>query len=72
DWLMEFPAGGGRRGPKVFKLKKTVVAPGQPVAAQVRYRLKGDATTFRLRPGPHAVAVQVNGRVLARAPFALG
>jgi 3-methyladenine DNA glycosylase AlkC len=72
DWLMESPAGGGRRGPKVFKLKKTVVAPGQPVAAQVRYRLKGDATTFRLRPGPHGVAVQVNGRVLARAPFALG
>jgi len=71
DWLMEFPDAAGRRRPKVFKLKKSRVAPGRPFAAQVRYRLKGDATTFRLTPGAHGVAIQVNGRVLARAPFLL-
>lgn len=71
DWLLEFPAGAGRRGPKVFKLKRARVGPGAPFVHAARHRLKGDATTFRLTPGPHAVAVQVNGRIVARQAFEL-
>ena len=33
--------------------------------------MKGDATTFRLHPGPHRIELQVNGRVRAAAAFDL-
>ncbi len=71
DWALDFPEGGSRRSPKVFKLKQARVLPGRPLSLTKRHRMRGDATTFRLAPGPHSLAVQVNGRVRARAAFTL-
>lgn len=56
---------------KVFKLKTDKLTPGRPLRLEKKHRLKGDATTFRLYPGPHAVIVQVNGRDVAEAGFEL-
>lgn len=71
DWVLQFPPDAGRRGPKVFKLKQDVVRPGAPLRMDKRHRMRGDATTFRMVPGPHVVAVQVNGVRRAEAAFAL-
>ncbi len=56
---------------KVFKLKTARLKPATPLRLAKSHRLKGDATTFRLHPGPHAVIVQVNGRDVAEAAFTL-
>ncbi|MFW2543594.1 hypothetical protein ACN2XU_13185 [Primorskyibacter sp. 2E107] len=54
---------------KVFKLKTATLQAGKPLTLSKRHGLKGDATTFRLYPGPHAVIVQVNGQDVAEAAF---
>ncbi len=71
DWVLDFAPGAGRRGPKVFKLKQARIKAGAPLILTKSHRLKGDATTFRLTPGEHRISVQVNGRVMADATFAL-
>ncbi|MCA0939782.1 hypothetical protein LCM08_08365 [Salipiger pacificus] len=70
DYRLRFhrPSGSAE---KVFKLKSASLAPGKPLRLDKRHRMKGDATTFRLHPGPHAVIVQVNGRDVAEVPFEL-
>ncbi len=57
--------------PKVFKWKQIELPAGKAVKLHRAHRLKGDATTFRLYPGPHRVALQINGRVRAEATFEL-
>jgi 3-methyladenine DNA glycosylase AlkC len=69
DYRLRFTRPGGRSAEKVFKLTTANLRPGQPLTLTKRHRLKGDATTFTLHPGPHAVILQVNGRDLAEAPF---
>ncbi|EIE52530.1 hypothetical protein AL036_19115 [Salipiger aestuarii] len=61
------------RGPaeKVFKLKTARLVPGAPLVLEKNHLMKGDATTFRLYPGPHAVILQVNGRDVATRDFLL-
>ncbi|WP_353474624.1 hypothetical protein PVT71_22000 [Salipiger sp. H15] len=70
DYRLRFhrPSGSAE---KVFKLKSARLVPGKPLRLEKRHRMKGDATTFRLHPGPHAVIVQVNGRDVAEAAFEL-
>ena len=61
----------GRAAEKVFKLKAGQVVPGRALRLDKAHRMKGDASTFRLHPGPHAVIVQVNGVDVAEAAFDL-
>ena len=70
DYRLRFarPTGSAE---KVFKLKAAELAPGKTLTLTKRHRMKGDATTFRLHPGPHAVILQVNGRDVAEAGFTL-
>ncbi|WP_417741351.1 hypothetical protein [Salipiger sp.] len=70
DYRLRFarPAGSAE---KVFKLKAAALAPGKPLTLAKGHRMKGDASTFRLHPGPHAVILQVNGRDVAEAGFTL-
>ncbi|MFZ7089788.1 hypothetical protein [Primorskyibacter sp. 2E233] len=56
---------------KVFKLKAVKAKAGAPVVLEKTHHMKGDATTFRLHPGTHAVIVQINGQDVAEAPFEL-
>ncbi|SEQ40478.1 hypothetical protein [Thalassovita taeanensis] len=71
DYVLHFHRPDGRAGRKVFKLKQGVTKAGHALAMTKRHRLKGNATTFRLYPGPHRVELQVNGRIVAEAEFDL-
>ncbi len=71
DFLIWYHRPNGRRASKVFKLKQAKVTKGKPLRLTKRYRLKGDATTFTLHPGPHRLSLQVNGRILGEASFDL-
>ncbi|MEO0939663.1 MAG: DNA alkylation repair protein [Pseudomonadota bacterium] len=61
DYRLRFARPGGRAGEKVFKLKTGQLRAGVPQTFEKAHKLKGNATTFTLHPGPHWVTVQVNG-----------
>ncbi len=61
----------GVQAPKVHKMKQVVLPAGEPVSLSKTHHLKGDATTYRLFPGPQRIALQVNGRVLREVEFEL-
>lgn len=71
DYRITFHRPGGRRGEKVFKLRSARLEANAPLTLSKTHRLKGDATTFTLHPGPHELIVQVNGVDRARAAFEL-
>lgn len=70
DYRVTFHRPSGRLSQKVFKLKQLRVLPGGTTLHK-KHQLKGDATTFKLYPGPHLVEILVNGRVRAKAEFDL-
>ncbi len=72
DYILHFTAkSGAMRSKKVFKLKQVALAAGKPVMLSKRHPLRGGMTTRTLYPGPHALEIQVNGSVRARAQFVL-
>lgn len=70
DYRLRFHRPGGA-AEKVFKLKATEVRAGKMLRLEKPHLMKGDATTFRLYPGPHGIVVQVNGEDVAEGGFAL-
>ena len=70
DYIVHFQRPGGKISPKVHKLKQTELGDGG-LRLSKRHKLKGDASTFRLVPGPHQLDIQVNGRVRASVAFDL-
>jgi 3-methyladenine DNA glycosylase AlkC len=71
DYVIWFRKSDGSEAPKVFKIKQAEIAPGRPLTLTKKHRFKGDATTFRLYPGAHRLALQVNGRQLKSIAFDL-
>lgn len=69
DYVLEFFRPSGKPGRKVFKLKQGVVPQSGTLQMTKRHVLKGNATTFKLHPGPHKVTLQVNGREVAERRF---
>lgn len=70
DYIVHFQRPGGKISAKVHKLKQGRLSGGRLHLSKL-HKLKGDASTFTLVPGPHRVEVQVNGRVRAAGSFAL-
>lgn len=71
DYRLRFARPQGKTAEKVFKLKTAQLMSGKPLSLSKNHRLKGDATTFTLHPGPHQIIVQVNGVDVATAEFEL-
>ena len=71
DWVFWRRRANGALAAKVFKLRQVALRAGEPVTLSKSHRLRGDATTFRLYPGPHRIEIQVNGRVIGGADFEL-
>jgi len=71
DYAITFHRPSGRPGRKVFKLAKGVLGADGALELRRAHKLHGDATTFRLHPGPHRVTLLVNGREAAEAGFTL-
>lgn len=64
DYRIDFVKANGETKPKVFKLKKLTLMEGESKVITKRHHLKADATTFKLRPGKHALTLQINGKKL--------
>ncbi|MEL6377202.1 MAG: hypothetical protein AAFQ04_08405 [Pseudomonadota bacterium] len=71
DYILHFHRPSGKPGRKVFKLKQSNVKAGQKLQLEKVHKLKGNATTFKLHPGPHRIDLQVNGVVVAGEDFEL-
>lgn len=72
DYEIIFAGRDGKpSGKKVFKLKRTSLAPGTPVAIAKRHILRAGMTTRTLHRGAHRLAIHVNGRRAAEARFRL-
>lgn len=71
DYVIRFQRAGGKTSEKVFKLKTLTLAAGQTVRLKKSHPFKGNATTFRLYPGPHMLTVQINGRAMGQVGFDL-
>jgi hypothetical protein len=65
DYIIWFRRPGGRENARVHKLKAGTVRRGETLSLEKTHRFKADATTYSLVPGPHRVALQVNGRIRA-------
>jgi 3-methyladenine DNA glycosylase AlkC len=66
DYRIHHAGAAGRRSPKVFKLKRTVLEPGTTTPFRKEHAIR-EVSVRRIHPGPHLIEVQVNGRVLAEA-----
>mmetsp|Transcript_10708 Transcript_10708/g.17453 ORF Transcript_10708/g.17453 Transcript_10708/m.17453 type:complete len:385 (-) Transcript_10708:92-1246(-) len=71
DYVLSFHRPNGRGGAKVFKLKQGKIPAGKSLTLAKKHPLKANASTFQLHPGPHKLAIQVNGRVLGDVAFDL-
>jgi hypothetical protein len=63
DYRVHYVGANGLRQPKVFKLTRRRLQPGQPVTITRRHRFAHDSIR-RILPGRHAIDVQVNGHLL--------
>jgi 3-methyladenine DNA glycosylase AlkC len=68
DLAVHFVKASGRSAPKVFKVKRVVLAPGGRTELQARISLAVHTTRVP-RPGTHAVDVVVNGQALRAGAF---
>jgi 3-methyladenine DNA glycosylase AlkC len=70
DYLVYFMKANGKQAPKVFKLTKKKLAPGETVQINKRHSF-APITTRVYYPGEHAIAIQVNGTAFERRTFSL-
>lgn len=70
DYIIHFMKSSGATAPKVFKLKALKLGAGAVLKIDKRHHLK-IVTTRRFYPGAHAIEIQVNGIVRARADWIL-
>ncbi len=71
DYVFWRRRANGELAPKVHKLKQLVLQPGEVLRLEKRHHLRGDATTYRLFPGPQRMDLQINGRIVAQGAFEL-
>lgn len=68
DYIVHHMRGNGRSTPKVFKLIKRTLMPGERITINKKHSFK-PITTRRYYPGTHALEIQVNGVVYAQQTF---
>jgi 3-methyladenine DNA glycosylase AlkC len=70
DYLIHHMRANGRLSPKVFKLAKRTIQPGEVLHIEKHHSM-APVTTRRYYPGRHALEPQINGRVFERIMFVL-
>jgi 3-methyladenine DNA glycosylase AlkC len=70
DYVVHHQKANGTQTAKTFKLSAMTLAAGETVRVQRRHSFRL-ITTRRYHPGPHAIALQVNGVATPRAQFEL-
>lgn len=70
DYVVYFMKANGKLSPKVFKLKNIVLAENESIVMMKKHSFKS-ITTRRYYAGAHQLAIQINGKEVARADFTL-
>ncbi len=70
DYVVYLMRANGRQTPKVFKLSKRTLAPGQHLQLRKKHSFR-PVTTRKYYPGTHALELQINGRRFGRVAFEL-
>jgi hypothetical protein len=70
DYVIYFMKANGKLAPKVFKLKNILLAKNETIAITKTHSFK-PITTRRYYTGLHQLAIQVNGKEVARTDFYL-
>lgn len=71
DYVLHTPRSSGKVSQKTYKFKDLTLKAGAQTVLTKAHRFKGDATTFRLHPGPCRLVVQANGKTLGEVAFDL-
>lgn len=71
DYVVYFMKANGKLAPKVFKLKNIVLAANETITITKNHSFK-PITTRRYYAGAHQLAIQINGKEVARSDFYLG
>ena len=70
DFVVHYVKANGKTAPKVFKLGKIRLEPGEKQTMRGSMSL-ADMTTRKHRPGQHRLSLQVNGQPFELANFEL-
>lgn len=70
DYIVYLMRANGRQTPKVFKMSKRTLAPGQGIQLHKRHSFR-PITTRKYYPGAQALEIQINGRRFGRVAFEL-
>ena len=70
DYVVYHMRANGKLTPKVFKLSKRTVRPGEVLQIERRHSF-APVTTRRYYPGEHAIEPKINGKLFGRAGFVL-
>jgi 3-methyladenine DNA glycosylase AlkC len=68
DYVVYFVKANGKLAPKVFKLKNIALAKNETITITKKHSFK-PITTRRYYAGEHQLAIQINGKEVARADF---
>ncbi len=71
DYTIDFVKAGGKRSSKVFKAAKVKLSKGEMKTVTKKHKLLAQATTYRIYPGKHHLAIQVNGQTVATQHFTI-
>lgn len=71
DYVIYFMKANGKLAPKVFKLKNIALASNESLMVNKNHSFKW-ITTRRYYAGAHQLAIQINGKEVARTDFYLG
>ncbi len=70
DYVVHLMRANGKQTPKVFKLTKKSLQPGQVLQITKQHSF-APVTTRKYYPGEHAIEPKINGRLFERAEFVL-
>jgi 3-methyladenine DNA glycosylase AlkC len=70
DYVVYHRKANGQLSPKVFKLTKRTIQPGEVLHIEKRHSF-APVTTRTYYPGEHAIEPKINGQLFGRASFAL-
>jgi len=70
DYVVHLVRANGRLTPKVFKLTKKTIQPGEVLQITKRHSFE-PVTTRKYYPGEHAIEPKINGKLFERAVFVL-
>jgi hypothetical protein len=68
DYVVYLMRANGKQTPKVFKLSKRTIQPGEVIRLERKISFK-PVTTRKYYPGEHAVEPKINGQSFGRIEF---